>query len=75
MLKIQRYRRIAEAIKVKESELERLQTDYDEMLKRREETEQQLETKQIALLTDNIQAKQVIPVEQGFQKPDLISKV
>lgn len=59
MLKIQRYRRIAEAIKVKESELERLQTDYDEMLKRREETEQQLETKQIALLTDNIQAKQV----------------
>lgn len=28
-------------------------------LKGREETEQQLETKQIALLTDNIQAKQV----------------
>lgn len=58
MLKIQRHRRIAEAIKVKEGELERLQTDYEEMLKRHEETEQQLETKQTALLTDSIQAKQ-----------------
>lgn len=58
MLKIQRYRRIAEAIKGKEGELERLQTEYDEMLKRHEETEQQLETKQEALLTDSIQATQ-----------------
>ena len=63
MLKIQRHRRIAEAIKVKEGELERLQTDYEEMLKRHEETEQQLETKQSALLTDSIQAKQALLTE------------
>lgn len=58
MLRIQRYRRIAEAIESKSAELDQLNADYDEMLRRREETEQQLESKQTALLTDSIQAKQ-----------------
>lgn len=58
MLHIQRNRRIAEEIKRNEDRLEQLTAEYAEIQRQREETEQQLETKQAAILTESIQKKQ-----------------
>ena len=58
MRHIQRNRRIEEEIEAQQKKLDKLIADCAEAQKQREETEQQLATKQAAILTESIQIQQ-----------------